>query len=350
MVVNMFKKFILLGIIALSFTLTFNISCFAQINLEMTDLEKVEDINSRITAETLEKFAQERKLNYRPIKEKEEIQNTLNQKVYYDYTFEDQKKIGNNLLNEFLSSRKVFTADPLLIQYVATVGKYTASHINDQEGTEYTFGIIEEPLIRLYSFPGGYIFITSAMLKTLENEAQLSACLAREIGSLNDNINMQGIITNKEAFSLMSSLKEVLNNKTDKKKSVLTEKEEEQAKEPFSDPFDSLDYFASPNLENLFANKDYLSKKLLKKCLTIVPDYEAIVKKDQIAVNTLKETGYDVESAKDMLLILNKEQKQTQIINRTINMENWLGVDSLKKNRANKVEGRYILMVNRLGF
>lgn len=350
MVVNMFKRFILLGILFLSLILALNANCYAQINLEMSDLEKVEDINSRITAENLEKFASERKLNYKPLKDKEEIQNILNKKSYYDYTFKDQKKIGTNLLNEFLSTHKIFTADPLLIQYVASVGKYTASHQDDQEGIVYTFGIIEEPTIRVYSFPGGYIFVTSAMLKALENEAQLSACLAREIGALNDNISLNTIINNKEAFSLMSSLKEVLNNKKEEKQSVLTVKEEEKAKEPLSDPFDTLDYFASPNLENLFANKDYLSKKLLKKVLTIVPDYESIVKKDQIAINTLKASGYDTESAKDMLLILNKEQKQTQIINRTINMENWLGADSLKKARNNKVEGRYILMVNRLGF
>ncbi|MGD9580474.1 MAG: hypothetical protein AB7V50_03815 [Vampirovibrionia bacterium] len=346
----MIKKLLLLGILIFSFVLTINSNCFAQINLEMTDLEKIVDINSRITNKDLEDFAIERSLNFKPIKEKEEIQELLKNKSYYDYTYRDQKKIGNTLLNEFLTNHKIFTTDPLLVRYVASIGKYTASHLDEQEGTEYIFGIIEEPVIKLYSFPGGYIFITTAMLKTLENEAQLSACFAREIGALDNDITLGTMINNKEAFSLMSSLNDVLKTKQGEPSKVLTAREEEQAKEPFSDPFDTLDYFASPNLENLFANKDYLSKKLLKKYLTIVPDYETIVKKDLFAVNSLKESGYDVESAKDMLLKINKEQKQTQIINRTINMENWLGVDTLKSHRNNKVEGKYILMVNRLGF
>jgi len=43
------------------------------------------------------------------------------------------------------------------------------------------FGVIDSSAINAFAAPGGYIFITSAMIKQFDNEAQLAAVLAHEI-------------------------------------------------------------------------------------------------------------------------------------------------------------------------
>ncbi|MEW5820101.1 MAG: M48 family metalloprotease [Cyanobacteriota bacterium] len=344
------KRFAIIIIMVFIANFITGIQCIAQNQSDKTDLEKVRDINERITPEYLKKFTEDMKLHIDQLKPEEDIIKKLSKKSYYDFNFSEQQKIGTALVNEFLTSHKLYTSDPLIVKYVASVGKIAAINLDGQEGYYYTFGVLDEPAIRIYTFPGGYIFITKGYLQTIENEAQLAASLAREIGSINRNLLLETLINNQEAFSLLSSLKEVMSKKKEISTGMLTEDQEEKAKQPFSDPFETLDYFASPSLENLYVNKEFLTKKLLNKMLKLIPPYEIIVKKDLIAVETLKKTGYDVESTKDMILNLNKKQQQTQVINRTINIENWLGAETLKKKRANKLEGRYTMMIQRLKY
>lgn len=326
-------------------------STFAQFETEQTPLEKTIDINSRVTPEDIQNFALERKLKVKNIKELEDIEKIKKDNTYKDFTNLEQSIIGKTLLEEFLSNHTLYVSDPMLVKYVATVGKYIASHMDKQQGITYTFGIIDEPTIRTYVFPGGYIFVTRGYLESLGNEAQLAASLSREIGALDNNINLQVLTENQEAFGLLCNLKDVIfKGDNTPQKAIIDAKTEEDALKPFSDPFASLDYFASPDLETTFSNKDYLTHKLLKKLLTIIPPYETIVKKDLLAVEALNEANYDVESVKDMLLRLNKKQKQNQVINRTINIENWLGIETLKRKRANKIEGRYVMMIERLNY
>ena len=350
LVVIMIKKILLFSFIVFCYTILFNIQIIAKTDLEKTPFQRVLEINSRITPEVLEQFAQERELKYIEVKNPEKLQEKLNKSSYFDFTFPEQELIGRTLLKEFLSDHKLYTSDPLMVRYVASVGKLVASAIGDQEGTFYTFGVINDPTVRIYTFPGGYIFVTSGFLKTLQNEAQLAASLAREITSIEDNYLMNEIISNEEAFTLLSSLKRLLTNKTSGNVNQLTAKEQEEAKEYLSDPFNTLDYYASPSIKNTFDNKDFITRKLLKKLFRLVPPYEVITKKDLIALQALKETGYDAESTKDMILTLNKQQQQNQVINRTINIENWLGADTLRKHRANKIEGRYVMMIERLNY
>ena len=328
----------------------FNIKAEAVTQLEKTPFQRVLEINSRITPESLEQFAQQRHLNYKPVKNIEKLQEQLLKKSYFDFTFPEQELIGRTLLTEFLKDHQLYISDPLLVRYVASVGKLAASSIEDQEGTLYTFGIINDPTVRIYTFPGGYIFVTSGFLNTLQNEAQLASSLAREIVSIDNNYLMKDIINNEEAFTLITSLKKALTRGTSDDANRLSAKKQEEAKKPLSDPFETLDYYASPSIKNTYDNKALITKKLLKKILRIIPPYEIITKKDLLALDTLRKIGYDAESTKDMILILNKKHKQTQVINRTINIENWLGVETLKKKRANKIEGRYVMMIERLNY
>lgn len=350
MVVNMLKRLVLIVVLILINIIFSNIYTFAQETFKNDDLQKVIDINNRLTPEEITQFAIERNLNFKSLPSQEEISKKLSETTYKDFSFIDQKKIGEALLKEFLTSHKLYTSDPLLVKYIALVGKLISSNLNHQMGSTYTYGIIDDPNIKIYSFLGGYIFVTKGYLKAIENEAQLAASLASEIGSIDNNYLLKTLMENQESFSLLLSLKDSLNTSKITSQTNTTPQNIQSALEPFSDPFLSLDYYAAPGSENAVNNENFLTKKLLKKMTTLVPSYETLVEKDKMALHSISKAGYDMESLKDMLLTLNKKQQQIQVVNRSLNIENWLGEKSLDKQRSNKVEGRYVMMVERLNF
>jgi hypothetical protein len=65
--------------------------------------------------------------------------------------------------------------------YVALVGDYVAQG-STRPGIAWTFGVIDDDSVNAVSTPGGYVLVTTGLLKLIENEAQLAGVLGHEIG------------------------------------------------------------------------------------------------------------------------------------------------------------------------
>ncbi len=71
--------------------------------------------------------------------------------------------------------------DKELELYVNLVGRNLAAQ-SSRPTLEWTFGVLKEPRVfNASSAPGGYVFVTQGLLKSVENEAQLAGVLAHEI-------------------------------------------------------------------------------------------------------------------------------------------------------------------------
>ena len=70
-----------------------------------------------------------------------------------------------------------------LNRYVNLVGKGLAS-FSSRPSIDWTFAVLDSSTPNAFSAPGGYVFVTTGMLKQLENEAQLAAVLGHEIGHI----------------------------------------------------------------------------------------------------------------------------------------------------------------------
>ena len=68
-----------------------------------------------------------------------------------------------------------------LTGHLDELGKGLAS-FSARPNIDWTFVVLENDGPNAFSAPGGYVFITTGMLKQLDNEAQLAAVLAHEIG------------------------------------------------------------------------------------------------------------------------------------------------------------------------
>ena len=65
-------------------------------------------------------------------------------------------------------------------RYINLVGK-TVAEVSDRPTLNYHFAILNSQEQNAFAAPGGYIFITVGLLKTLKNEAELAGVLAHEI-------------------------------------------------------------------------------------------------------------------------------------------------------------------------
>jgi len=93
---------------------------------------------------------------------------------------QDQEiQLGQNMSAVLLGTRPLYQ-DQALNLYVNKVGMWLASN-SARADLPWHFGIINSSSINAFAAPGGYVFITSGMLRQLENEAQLAAVLAHEI-------------------------------------------------------------------------------------------------------------------------------------------------------------------------
>lgn len=68
-----------------------------------------------------------------------------------------------------------------LQQYVQRMGASLASH-SDRQDLEYHFAVLDDPMVNAFAAPGGYIYVTTGLMRTAENEAELAGVIAHEIG------------------------------------------------------------------------------------------------------------------------------------------------------------------------
>ncbi len=61
------------------------------------------------------------------------------------------------------------------------IGKGLAA-FSSRPDIDWTFVVLDSPTPNAFSAPGGYVFVTTALLKKMQNEAQLAGVLAHEIG------------------------------------------------------------------------------------------------------------------------------------------------------------------------
>ena len=73
--------------------------------------------------------------------------------------------------------------DPALARYVSSVGQRLAA-TSERKEINYTFTVIDSPIVNAFALPGGYVYVTRGLLALARNEAELAGVLAHEIGHI----------------------------------------------------------------------------------------------------------------------------------------------------------------------
>jgi len=94
--------------------------------------------------------------------------------------YDTERNIGESLALEGFSRYGLPVENAALQKYVNTVGLAVAR--NAQRPTvPYRFVVVDSQLQNAFACPGGIIFVSRALIKTVENEAQLACLLAHEV-------------------------------------------------------------------------------------------------------------------------------------------------------------------------
>jgi len=122
--------------------------------------------------------------------------------------------IGAAIALRIIASSRLNT-DAGLRKYVSLVGTSLASKTPLYDA-EFVFIILEDSTPRSFSAPGGYVFITSGAIASMENEAELAGVLAHEIAHITER---HGIVELEKQSTRISSERAVddLDEEVDKR-------------------------------------------------------------------------------------------------------------------------------------
>jgi predicted Zn-dependent protease len=95
-------------------------------------------------------------------------------------TSSEEAAMGKDFAGEIETQFEIYD-DAELVTYVQSVGGRIAAVCHRQD-IEYHFSVINKDEMNAFALPGGYIYIYTGLMKVLDNEAQLAAVLAHEVG------------------------------------------------------------------------------------------------------------------------------------------------------------------------
>jgi len=111
--------------------------------------------------------------------------------------------IGRGVAREVETKFKVLH-DPELTAYIDKVGQRIA-RVCDRQNLQYHFKILDDPMVNAFACPGGFIYVTTGILKTIESEAELAGILGHEVGHVTARHavkKIQGML----AYTILASL------------------------------------------------------------------------------------------------------------------------------------------------
>lgn len=107
----------------------------------------------------------------------------------YAYSWADEVRMGKEYDPQIVAEFGLLD-DAEMTAYVVRVGNevLAESHLRRDDtkamfkNTDFTFRVLDSPVVNAFALPGGYNYVTRGLLAHLENEAQLAMVLGHEVG------------------------------------------------------------------------------------------------------------------------------------------------------------------------
>lgn len=92
-----------------------------------------------------------------------------------------ERRIGQQEHPKILAQFGGEVDNPRLKAYVDNVGRKLAAN-SELPADQFTFTVLDTPVVNAFALPGGYVYMTRGMLGVLNTEAELAGVLGHEIG------------------------------------------------------------------------------------------------------------------------------------------------------------------------
>ena len=106
----------------------------------------------------------------------------------YGYSWEEELRLGQQADQQIVQQYGLYDDDGIQ-GYVDRVGRdiLEESHMRRADtpeqfrNTEFTFRVLDSPVVNAFALPGGYVYVTRGLMAHVNNEAQLAVVLGHEI-------------------------------------------------------------------------------------------------------------------------------------------------------------------------
>ena len=92
----------------------------------------------------------------------------------------DEARLGRAIMAQIRKSGQV-VEDPLVTEYVNDIGHRIAAQANNDGIHDFTFFVIDNPVVNAFALPGGFIGVHTGLLEATRNEDELAGVLAHEV-------------------------------------------------------------------------------------------------------------------------------------------------------------------------
>ena len=104
---------------------------------------------------------------------------------------EQEIEIGKQTNQQVLSQYPLFN-NPQIQQYVRDLGQELIRN-SDSRDIPFTFQVVASDEVNAFATPGGFVYVTTGLLRTAENRAQLASVMAHEIAHINEKHGVKGL-------------------------------------------------------------------------------------------------------------------------------------------------------------
>ena len=188
--------------------------------------------------------------------------------------YKSERTIGESLALEGFKRYGMPVNNPEMQKYINLVGNAVARN-SLRPGIPYYFVVVDSPVQNAFSCPGGIIFVSSGLLNTIQDEAQLAGILAHEVAHVSHKHALKSI-QRAQFFNGVGKI-------------TAATMEGKKGKE----------------FENMIGN---LQETLFDKGLDQNMEFEA----DRSAMETAYRTGYDPEGIIEVLRELKRIEARSQ--------------------------------------
>src|SRR5699024_1472824 len=115
---------------------------------------------------------------------------------------QEARQYGANMLHKMRSMHMVLD-DPLVHDYLNDVGYRLVAH-SDNPQQEFTFFVVNTPIINAFAAPGGYIGVNAGLIDLTHSESELAAVMAHEIGHITHHQLERAFEASKKDLPLMA--------------------------------------------------------------------------------------------------------------------------------------------------
>lgn len=101
----------------------------------------------------------------------------------YSISDSQEVQLGKEINQQLVNNEIKLYRNPKVNRYVNQIGKRLAAN-STRPDIPYKFQVVQDNRINAFATMGGYVYVTTGLIKAADNEAQLASVIAHEIGHI----------------------------------------------------------------------------------------------------------------------------------------------------------------------